>query len=114
MDASLLIAPGNEQTKPDGICNPVRSVLCVEGYRLVRTKRKRRGYKPHHARQPDHCHITLRLRFYVASLRRCVRQKNLYPLNDMPYCEKGKRRSHATAQRRNVKSKAEPTWPTVK
>ena len=32
--------------KPDGICNPVRNVLCVEGYRLVRTKRKRRGCKP--------------------------------------------------------------------
>ena len=40
----------------------------------------------------------------VASLRRCVRQKNLRPLNDMPHCEKVKRRSHATAQRRNVKA----------
>ena len=40
----------------------------------------------------------------LLTLRRCVR-KNLRPLNDMPHCEKGKRRSHATAQRRNVKAR---------
>ena len=37
----------------------------------------------------------------VAPLRET---KNLRPLNDMPHCEKSKGRSHATAQRRNVKA----------
>ena len=37
----------------------------------------------------------------VASLRET---KNLRPLTDMPHCEKVKRGSHATAQRRNVKA----------
>ena len=37
--------------------------------------------------------------FLTLSLRET---KNLHPLNDMPHCEKGKRRSHATTQRKSA------------
>ena len=63
--------------KPDGICNPVRNVLCVEGYRLVYTKRKRRGCKPRRACQTAHCNITL-----MNALLRCV----VAPLRETLFC----------------------------
>ena len=60
--------------------------------------------------QPGHCHITHYSRFYVASLRRCV--KPSFAFLAMRHAIQWAKifLSHTTAQRRNVKSKAKSTW----
>ena len=59
--------------------------------------------------QPAHCHITHHMRFYVASLRRCVRPSFAF-LAMRHVIQWAKIFSHATAQR---KSKAESTRATI-
>ena len=51
-----------------------------------------------HKVKPDKC-LNVCFVLNVAPLRET---KNLCPLNDMPHCEKGKRRFHATTQRKSA------------
>jgi len=63
--------------------------------------------------QPAHCHFTHHMRFYVASLRRCVKpsfaflaMRHVHLMGEDFFSRNG-----ATTQR---KSKAESTRPTIK